>query len=129
MSQDGTFFTGTRNLQVVQDRGNLETSSDSVRYIEFLDKDNFSATFRKGTWTMQKFHDKESLTRTLKRYFEDVQVVDKGATQIWAVCRKPKDLGKERYEKALNIEFNLEYPGGYRHNQHERLVETILSYH
>lgn len=128
-SQDGTFFTGTRNLQVVQDRGNLETSSDSVRYIEFLDKDNFSATFRKGTWTMQKFHDKESLTRTLKRYFEDVQVVDKGATQIWAVCRKPKDLGKERYEKALNIEFNLEYPGGYRHNQHERLVETILSYH
>ena len=129
MSQDGTFFTGTRNLQVVQDRGNLETSSDSVRYIEFLDKDNFSATFRKGTWTMQKFHDKESLTRTLKRYFEDVQVVDKGATQIWAVCRKPKDLGKERYEKALNIEFNLEYPGGYRHNQHECLVETILSYH
>lgn len=128
-SQDGTFFTGTRNLQVVQDRGNLETSSDSVRYIEFLDKDNFSATFRKGTWTMQKFHDKESLTRTLKRYFEDVQVVDKGATQIWAVCRKPKDLGKERYEKALNIEFNLEYPGGYRHNQHECLVETILSYH
>ena len=129
MSENGIFFTGTRNLQVVQGRGNLNTSTDSVRYIEFLDKDNFSATFRKGTWTMQKFHDKESLTRTLKRYFEDVQVVDKGATQIWAVCRKPKDLGKERYEKALNIEFNLEYPGGYRHNQHERLVETILSYH
>lgn len=129
LSDTGTFYTGTRNLNIIEGRANLNASTDSVRYLEFLDKDNFSATFRKGTWTMQKFHDKESLTRTLKRYFREVQVIDKGATQIWAICKKPVDLGKERYKKALDIEFNLEYPGGYRHNKHERLVEAILSFH
>lgn len=129
LSDTGTFYTGTRNLNIIESRANLNASTDSVRYLEFLDKDNFSATFRKGTWTMQKFHDKESLTRTLKRYFREVQVIDKGATQIWAICKKPIDLGRERYKKALDIEFNLEYPGGYRHNKHERLVEAILNFH
>lgn len=35
-------------------------------------------------------------------------------------------LAKEDYIEALNIEFNMEYPNGYKHNKHEKLINEIL---
>lgn len=126
MNKDGTFYTGTRNLKVVNDRKNAKKSLDGVRYIEFLDKDNFGATFRKGVWTLQKFHDKKSLEELLSRYFEEVTVYDSGESQLWAICKKPRQLDAQTYKEALDIEFNMEYPNNYRHNKHEELVKAIM---
>ena len=122
---DGVFFTATRNLKHATRERNV--SSDGNRYIEFLDKDKFCATFRKGVWTMQKFNDAPMLEKLCKKYFEEVQVIDSGKAQLYAICKKPKKLGIKTYKEALNIEFNMEYPGNYRHNKHEKIVQAILN--
>lgn len=131
LKEDGTFYLATRNIGSVEAKNNKErkTSKDKVRNIEFLDKNGFSATFRNGVWTMQRFHSEESLTKLLKKYFENVErVVSKAKTSsaLQMKCSKPKNLPLEDYKKSLNIEFNMEYPGNYRHNQHEKVVENII---
>ncbi|MGL4672172.1 hypothetical protein [Cetobacterium sp.] len=73
-----------------------------------LDKDNFSATFRNGTWTLQKFYTKESLKEICLKYFNNVETMRSGS-QIYAICKNPKRLAKEDYIEALNIEFNMEW--------------------
>lgn len=126
-SKDGTFYMATRNKQFTDDISTSTRNRDQRRYVEFLDKDNFSATFRKGVWTLQHFHTKDSLEKLLLKYFREVAVDDRNRSQLHAVCKSPKKLDIERYEKALNIEFNLEYPNNYYHNQHHELVSTILN--
>lgn len=125
LNDNGVFFTGTRSLEYLQGTSNVATNTR--RTIEFLDKDNFSATFRNGVWTMQKFNSVETLKKLCKKYFEDVKVYKTNAKQIHAMCKKPKRFSKEEYERALNIEFNMEYPNGYKHNKHKKIVGTILN--
>ena len=125
LKANGTFYTGTRNLQAAE-RGR-EISADGVRYVQFLDQDKFCATFRKGVWTMQKFNDGKMLYKLMSKYFHEVKIYDNTTSQIFAICKKPKRFSKEEYERALNIEFNMEYPNGYKHNKHKKIVETILN--
>lgn len=124
LNDEGTFYTGTRNLKSAEKE--REVSADNVRYVQFLDNEKFCATFRKGVWTMQKFNSAKMLYDLLSKYFAEVKVIDNNPTQLFAICKKPKRLDKAEYEKALNIEFNMEYPNGYKHNKHEKIVEAIL---
>ena len=125
LRENGTFYTGTRNLQSAEKE--REISADGVRYVQFLDQDKFCATFRKGVWTMQKFNDGKMLYKLMSKYFHEVKIYDNTTSQIFAMCKKPKRFSKEEYERALNIEFNMEYPNGYKHNKHKKIVETILN--
>lgn len=130
LGKDGTFYTGTRNKGQSEAKVRMTKCTGRNRSIEFLDKDDFSATFRNGVWTLQKFHTKETLKALLENYFQNVTVYGtETGSQIWAVCKKPLDLGKEKYKTALDIEFNLEYPGAVHHNQHEKIVNAILGCH
>ena len=122
-------YIGTRNKKSVEIALNQKKSTDKTRAIEFMDKDDFSATFRKGVWTMQKFNTKESLEKLLSKYFEDVYVNSSNKSQLYAICKKPKEFNKGKYEKALNVEFNMEYPNGFHHNKHEKIVQAILNNH
>ena len=65
----------------------------------------------------------------MKKYFEEVKVYDSDMTQLFAICKKPRKLPLIEYEKALNTEFNMEYPGGYKHNKQEKIVKTIMEQH
>lgn len=126
-NKEATFYTGTRSIKSVEDSLNYKTTREPTkRRVEFLDKDNFSATFRNGVWTLQKFNSPESLKELLERYFYEVQVKTIGSSNIYGICRKPKNLSIERYEKALDVEFNMEYPNGYRHNKHKELINTLI---
>lgn len=129
MRPDGRFYTSTRSLQQIESRGKLQKSLDRSRLIEFLDEDNYSATFRNGVWTMQKFHNAQTLEELLSKYFADVRIIDQKKGQLWAICEKPKRLSLETYREALDIEFNMEYPGGYRHGKHGGIVKAILAHH
>lgn len=124
LKDDGIFYTGTRNLKAVNRPGDV--SSDKARYIEFLDNNKFCATFRKGVWTMQRFNSKEMLFELCSKYFKEVKVIENNTTQLFAICKNPKKLDMQEYNKALNIEFNMEYPNNYKHNKHEKIVNTIL---
>ncbi len=129
LKQTGKIYLATRNKASSESRLRQARSTDKLRNIEFLDKDNFSAIFRKGVWTLQKFQDKNSLNKLLNKYFDKVQVIDKHKNQLWAICKKPKRFEKSKYFKALDIEFNLEYPNSYKHNKQKKIVETILNNH
>ncbi len=125
MKSNGTFYMATRSMEKIDERTRATKTTMKSRIIEFLDKNNFSATFRQGNWTLQRFHTVESLKSLVEKYFNDVKVI-RGTSQNYAICKSPKNLGKEKYIKALEIEFNMEYPDNFRHNTHKPLVEEIL---
>lgn len=125
LKENGSLYIGTRNKGQIDSTLNSSRCIEKVRSLEFLDKDNFSATFRNGVWTLQKFHTKESLKEVCLKYFNNVETMGSGS-QIYAICKNPKKLAKEDYIEALNIEFNMEYPNGYKHNKHEKLISEIL---
>lgn len=124
LKEDGVFYTATRNLKSAVYESDVST--DNVRYVQFLDNDKFCATFRKGVWTMQKFNSAKMLHELLSKYFDEVKVIDNKLTQLFAICKKPKRFTEAEYKKALDIEFNMEYPNGYKHNKHEMIVGSIL---
>ena len=105
----------------------VEVKISSNYCIEFLDKENFSVTFRSGVWTKQKFHTKETLHNALEPYFEEITIYGtESRSNIYAICKKPIRWDLAEYKKALDIEFNMTYPKGFKHNQHEELVMTVL---
>lgn len=128
LNKDGVLYCATRNIEKTNNliRNDKAQATSRKRFIEFLDENNFSATFRNGVWTMQRFHTVESFTKTLEKYFEVVEKKKTNADAIQLKCSKPKKLDIEHYRKALNIEFNMEYPSNYKHNLHENTVKYII---
>ncbi|WP_327073268.1 ParB N-terminal domain-containing protein [Kitasatospora purpeofusca] len=130
LDRDGTFITGTRALDSIARRVNGKKSRNNGSYrrnLEFLDEDGFTAAFRHGVWTMQRFHTPESLRVLMERFFGEVEI--KGSpsgSNIYAVCRRPLAVSEERRRAALETEFNMEYPSGYRHGRHKPLVEALM---
>jgi ParB family chromosome partitioning protein len=128
LKPDGVFFTGTRNLRQIETKTRNTKAAQKGRELEFLDKGNFSATFRSGVWTMQHFHTHETLSKLLSTYYDEVEVYGTStSTQIYAMAKKPKKIDREYAEKTLDFELNMEYPNNFRHNQHNRLKELILA--
>ena len=127
LKENGELILGTRNKVFVDRIQNGKTKAlDKTRRIQFMDNNNFSATFRSGCWTMQHFHDYDTLYKLISKYFNKVEVLgEKGASQIYCIAKYPKKLSNEFVDSALNIEFNMEYPNNYRHNKHEGLVKLI----
>ncbi|MFE2346058.1 methyltransferase domain-containing protein [Kitasatospora cineracea] len=130
LAADGVFYTGTRSLGSVERRMSGKKARHNGRYrraIEFLDENGFTATFRKGVWTMQRFHSPETLRELMERFFGEVEIRgNPSGGNIYAVCRKPLPLPEEQRRAALELEFNMEYPGEYRHNRHRPLVEALM---
>lgn len=126
LKENGTCYIGTRNKNFILGMQNNKKATDDTRLIEFLDNDNYSATFRKGVWTLQKFHTKETLNNLLKKYFKKVEIGGEKGSQLYAVCKDPIKLEKKEIEIALKEEFNIIYPNNYRHNKESGLVEIIL---
>lgn len=126
LKPNGTFYVGTSNKMFSDRTSNLSQMTNNHRYIEFMDNENYSATFRKGVWTLQKFHTQDSLRNLLENYFEEVNVIDKAKSQLWEICTKPIKLSKKNYFEALNAEFNLEYSQNYRHNKQKKDSRNYL---
>ncbi|MEY2226873.1 ParB N-terminal domain-containing protein [Streptomyces sp. BF23-19] len=130
LSGHGVFYTGTRSRGSIEKKaaGRKHRNNGAYRRaLEFLDENNFAATFRSGVWTMQKFHTPETLHALLANYFAEVQILgNPNGGNIYARCRRPLPLDSSVRRRALEVEFNMEYPQGYRHNRHKPLVETLL---
>ncbi len=122
---DGTFFMATRCKESADCRYELTKSTSKGRIIEFLDENNFSATFRQKVWTMQKFHSKESFLILVGTYFDTMEYSG-SSSQHYAVAKGPKQFSEEDYREALEVEFNMDYPNGFKHNKHKNLVELLM---
>ena len=127
LKRGGRIYIGTRSLYFTEHLKTFKTYNGHGRDIQFLDKDNFGATYRSGVWTMQHFHTHESLRTLLEEYFGRVELRgSEGEPQLYAIAAEPRVLPRRKVLDALNIEFNMEYPGNYRHNRHGKLVETLM---
>lgn len=127
LKKDGKFFTATRNLGAVLRFLDAKRAADKTRKVEFLDKNNFSATFRDGVWTMQHFHTNESLGKLLKKYFKNVETYwCQTGSQIYAIADTPIRHPEAFVREALEFELNMEYPHGYKHNRHKPLLENLI---
>lgn len=127
MKKDGKLIIGTRSKGKIISTLEGKHSTDLKRDIEFLDDNNFSVTFRNGVWTKQRFSTKETLYKELSRYFENIIISgNEKKSNIYAICEKPIRYDIKYYRKVLNVEFNMQYPKGFKHNQHKKLVKTIL---
>ena len=127
LKKDGRIYIGTRSLRFTEHLKTFKTYNSHGRDIQFLDKENFGATYRSGVWTMQHFHTHDSLRNLLLEYFEHVELRgSEGEPQLYAIASNPRRLPRQKVLDALNTEFNMEYPGGYRHNLHAKLVEIIM---
>lgn len=127
LGNKGRIHIGTRSYAFTERLKTFKKNNTKSRDLQFLDKDNFGATYRSGVWTMQHFHTHESLRKLLLQYFEQVEIHGgEGEPQIYAVASIPRKLPRAKVEEAVNVEFNMEYPGDYRHNRHEPLVKALL---
>ena len=94
---------------------------------EFLDKNNFTATYRSGVWTMQHFHTQDTLRRLLQDYFKEVETYGvRTGSNIYAKCRYPKQFPIDECITALEFELNMEYPNNYKHNRHRELLDLLV---
>lgn len=124
-ARGGVCFTNARSLEAAEQLAKVKHDSSTVRRIEFLDEHNFSATFRDGKWTLQHFHRRQEFLDLCGRYFGNVVLT--GSDNYHRVAlRDPLPMGEERYRSALNIELNMELPGGRYHNRHEHAREAIV---
>lgn len=127
LKQDGRIYIGTRSLAFTERLKTFKTYNSHGRDIQFLDKENFGATYRSGVWTMQHFHTHESLKGLLMQYFETVELKgSESEAQLYAIASRPRKLPRTKVEEAINVEFNMEYPGNYHHNMHHELVEEMM---
>ena len=129
LKENGVFYCATRNIAKIENsvKTSKQKSTTNKRFIEFIDENGFSAIYRNGLWTMQHFHTTDSFEKVLKKYFDEVDLVGKKNGAMQFICKKPKNLTYDHYKKALDIEFNMEYPNNFRHNKHEKIVKTILN--
>ena len=124
---DGVLFTNTRSLEnLVRKQTRTNRSIGWTRSVSYLDTDNFEAAYHKGRWRMQHYHSKPDTHTLLSRYFEDV-ADGRSGNYHYVVCRGPRNLGMDRYEKAVAAELNMELTGGFHHNQHEDATRAILN--
>jgi hypothetical protein len=124
--QEGVFYVSTRWIEGIN--ASYNKVAKHRRQLEFLDKNNYSGTFQRGTWTLQHFHTIESFRALLLKYFEDVEVYtsQNNKMQLFAICSKPIALTYEKYKESLDVEFNMEYPNNTFLNIHSKLVENII---
>ena len=126
LTQTGKIYIGTRSYTFTERLKTFKKNSTKSRDLQFLDKDNFGATYRSGVWTMQHFHTHETLRTLLLQYFGKVDIHgSQSEPQIYAIASYPRLLDHDKVTEALNVEFNMEYPGDYHHNMHHELVETL----
>lgn len=118
------FISGiTIGKAVRQNEGTKRQRVDSK--LRFFDKDNFTASFRKGQWYYQKYHTKEDVYRISRESgFKVIEYKEiNGAFKV--LLEKIKNLPAERYVEAVNFEFNLPLPNEQSYNRQADVLKAL----
>lgn len=113
---DGQVFFSGRRRDHVEGALRAREQKDHLRRLEFLDKDGFSAIFREGVWTYQKYHREEDALMLAHRFIgEGASYTHAHSSTTWQLaCPKNIDLNEGDIITALRREFNLPWPNGRR---------------
>lgn len=123
---DGRCFTNCRSLERTRALAKAGTSGTGRRLIEFLDGDNFSATYHNDMWTIQHFHGKDEFAELCSHYFGSVRHTGSDNYHRFEL-RDPLPLGESAYFNALDAELNMVLPGGKYHGRHEHVRDAIVA--
>lgn len=123
----GVLITCTRNIKTLDGlSGTKRLFGRTTAGLYFLDDKNYTVGLMNGIVFKQKFHTVESYITLLERFFGDVTALKIEADYIYCAARNPKNLNLAEVEQALNEEFNIEYPNGFRHNKQDGLVTAVM---
>ncbi len=125
VDKEGIMFFATRNLDEVLYHNRADSIRSMGTRLDYLDDKNFSVFNAYGVWNILNFHSTKSFYDLAKKYFENVKVKSV-SNSVLAVCDTPIELDLDHVERCITIEFNMEYPDNYYHNQHESICEIIL---
>lgn len=128
LKSTGVLITCTRNIAYVEkayDKTKLSAGAGDCLW--YLDDKNYTLGVTNGIVFKQKFHTKESFIALLEKYFERIEVLSCSAGYIYCACALPKQLPVEIYEEYLEKELNIEYPGGFKHNKHNGLMNVLIA--
>ena len=105
---------------------NMATSSGSRYTLYFLDKDNFTAKVRNGTWFYQHYHTPETGAQLAQDYIGPRAVYEQlGRAALFMVRgEKEFELPAEQVAWALEFEFNLPWPNGQRVGRFREVYEA-----
>lgn len=128
MHENGRMVFGTRRLDYeLKQEASEKARTDSTKPPRFLDGTNVEVSYYQGIWVTMRFHTQETLRPILEKFFEEVEFFERrSAANFWGVCTKPKILTESEYLTAFNEEFNMPYPGGFRHGKHDGLVKVLM---
>ena len=127
LKSTGVLITCTRNIAYVEkayDKTKLSAGAGDCLW--YLDDKNYTLGVTNGIVFKQKFHTRESFIALLEKYFDGIEVLSCSAGYIYCACTHPKQLPIEVYEEYLEKELNIEYPGGFKHNKHKGLMNTLI---
>jgi ParB family chromosome partitioning protein len=121
----GSVFMSGRRMDKVIGQARYTKSLSPNRFVEFADKDGFTALYRKGAWFYQKFH-RESEARKLMADWigpcEEYQQNQSTSFQMFA--RKTVTIAPEFAIESLRREFNLPWPDGKSVGKGQQIVEA-----
>lgn len=107
VKDNGLLFISGRPRSVVDGYMNMSKLAAKKRVVEFLDKDGYSAIYRKGHWFYQKFHTQEQFEASLAESGFEVLSFKNSGTSWQCVARKTKSLTIDRWVAAIDYEFEL----------------------
>lgn len=124
-AKDRLFISG-RVLDFIQARTKMKRDvGNNLKYMEFLDGDNFTATYRQGQWYYQHFHNEETFKKELEDNGFEIVKSNFTGSSFQVECRKVRELTKEQYIKALDYEFNLPLPNDKRYGRHKDIKKAL----
>lgn len=123
----GLLTLGTRSLAAEEDRMSQSKKGGDGLGLTFLDpRSNRAINFKGGQLYAMWFATTETLAEACAQAFDVVHVEDTRNATILAVCADPKPVSEERLRWALELEFAMPYPGGYKHHREGPLIESIV---
>ena len=126
---NGPVFISGRTKKSVISNLNSSKSTDKRNYDYFMDRDGFTASFRKGHWYYQHFHDKDSFIDEINRVGFELVKWAENSTSFQAQLRKSDELSKQQIADAINYEFNLPLPNGNTYNRNKEVWEVVKRFY
>lgn len=128
LKEGGKLYISGRPIESTMRKNFSKDIGNTVRYLEFLDNDDFTANFREGKWYFQHYNSRDKITKRLDELGFDVENVcwgKYGSCSFQIVCIKRKNLSREQYRAAVEFEFNLPLPNGRRYNRHGEIIRLM----
>lgn len=111
------FVSGRTRVHAERDQRKMRDTAQK-QFIRFLDRDGFTAQYRRGSWFFQHYHTRDSLTRSLDAAGLAVEEWDEDGCAFRARLSRARVPDAVETRSAVAFEFNLPLPGGMSYNRH-----------